>query len=306
MDALSDILQMIRLQSTVYFRSDFKSPWGMKMDASSVAQFHLVVRGSCYVNFEGSTNPVLLSSGDVIVFPHGKAHWLADEPGNKKIAGQKVLESIKNNQPLFKGDRISTTLICGHFEFDRDIEHPFFDALPDMIHISDDSRKGLNWLESVAGVIMHEVNSPEPGSHVIVDRLAEVLFIQVLRSYMKQQEATTGFFSALADRQINNALKMIHSKPENSWTLEMIAKDIGMSRSAFAARFKNLVGETPMEYITRWRMARARDLLKDYQKPLIVIAEQVGYTSEAAFNRAFKRVFKHNPGFMRRSLMAGR
>ncbi len=303
MDALSDILRLIRLRSTVYFRSDFRSPWGMKIDASSVSQFHLIARGSCYLKFVESAAPVLLSSGDLVVFPHGKAHWLADDPVNKKIPGQKVLESITNNQPIFKGDRVSTTILCGHFEFDRDLEHPFFDALPEVIHISDTSRKELNWFESASGMIMHEVNSANPGSDVIIDRLAEVLFIQVLRSYMRQNDVTQGFFAALKDKQINTALKMIHSVPEKKWKLESIAKEIGMSRSAFASRFKILVGETPMEYITRWRMTKARELLKNPQKPLTVIAEEVGYTSDAAFSRAFKRVFKYNPGFMRRTLV---
>jgi AraC-like DNA-binding protein len=303
MDALSDILRLIRLQSTVYFRSDFHSPWGMNMDASSVAQFHIVVRGFCYLNFEESATPVLLSTGDIVLFPHGTAHWLADDPANKKIPGHKVLESIKNNQPVFKGDRVSTTLVCGHFEFDRDLEHPFFEALPQVIHISGMANTEVNWIESVTGIILKEVNSTYPGSDVVVDRLAEVLFIQVLRYYMRQQNVTKGFFAALLDRQINIALKLIHSNPEISWTLETIAKEIGMSRSAFAARFKFLVGETPLEYITKWRMTRARELLKNPQKPLIVIAEQVGYTSEAAFNRAFKRIFKHNPGFMRRTML---
>jgi len=303
MDALSDILRLIRLRSTVYFRSDFQSPWGMKMDASSVAQFHIVVRGSCYLNFAESEAPVLLSTGDIVVFPHGEEHWLADDPANKKIPGQKVLESIKNNLPAFQGDRVSTTLVCGHFEFDRDLNHPFFEALPQLIHLSSMTNTEVNWIESVTGIIMQEVNSSHPGSDVIVDRLAEVLFIQVLRYYMRQQNVTKGFFAALTDTQINNALKLIHSKPENSWTLENIAKEIGMSRSAFAARFKMLVGDTPLEYITKWRMTKARELLKNPQKPLIVIAEQVGYTSEAAFNRAFKRVFKHNPGYIRRTML---
>ena len=238
------------------------------MESSSVAQFHIVVRGSCYLKSGDSNETVLLSTGDLVVFPHGKAHWLADDPDNKKIPGKKVLQSISNKQPIFKGDRVSTTLICGHFEFDRDFEHPFFDALPDVIHISDIARKDIDWFESALGLIMHEVDSAQPGSDVIVDKIAEVIFIQVLRSYMRQQNNTEGFFAALKDKQLNTALKMIHSKPEENWTLESIARDIGMSRSAFAARFKNLVGEPPMAYITRWRMTKARELLKNPRKPL--------------------------------------
>ena len=137
----------------------------------------------------------------------------------------------------------------------------------------------------------------------MVDRLAEVLFIQLLRAYAIEKSSPNGYLAALNDRQIYKALELIHAQPQHHWTLENIAHTIGMSRSSFAARFKKLVGMTPMAYITRWRMQKAKELLVSTELPLAVISERVGYASEAAFTRAFKRQFKKNPGAMRKALL---
>jgi len=198
---------------------------------------------------------------------------------------------------------VSTTLVCGHFEFDRNVDHPFLHALPEFIYLAYSDHRELTWLETATNVIIQETSSGNPGTDVVVERLAEVLFIQILRTYMKRAQVTSGFLAALRDTQISNALNLIHRAPETSWTLGNIARSVGMSRSAFAARFKELVNMTPMEYITNWRMQKARELLANARLPLIDIAERVGYSSEAAFNRAFKRRFKQNPGAMRRILL---
>ena len=304
MDALSDILKLIRLKSSVYFRKDFASPWGMEMGKSPFAQFHLVVRGHCYLQTDDMKDPTDLYAGDIVVFPKGKSHWLADNPVSKKIPGIKVVEAHENNETLFEGEKLSTTLICGHFEFDKDFQHPFLQSLPELIHITDTERRQLSWLETATQVIMQEADSDEPGSEVVVNRLAEVLFIQILRIYIVQSNINTGYLAALKDKQIHNALSLIHHDPKNSWTLESIARTIGMSRSAFAARFKQLTGNTPMNYLANWRMNIAKEIIKEQHLSLIEIAEKVGYSSQASFNRAFKKQFRLNPGAMRRALQS--
>ena len=223
MDALSEILRSIKLRSSVYFRADFHSPWGMEIDDGPYAQFHMVVRGHCWLKWNGVEEPLALSAGDVLLFPRGSAHWLADDPRSKRLPGRQIAEAIRHQEPAFQGERVSTTLVCGHFEFDRGVDHPFLSSLP-----------------------------------------------------------------------------------EASWTLEDIARSVGMSRSSFAASFKELVETTPMDYITNWRMQKARELLEGTRLPLLDVAERGGYTSEAAFNRAFKRRFKQNPGAMRRALLPAR
>ncbi len=302
MDAMSDILRMIRLTGVVYFRSDFMKPWGMNIDKSNVAQFHLVARGRCYLYIEHADEMVELTAGDAVVFPHGGAHWLADEPDRKKVPGMKVVQSIKENEPIFQnGDDVCTTLVCGHFEFDREIQHPFLKALPNHILVSDTEQRQFSWLENATKVILQETDSGNPGAEVVAERLAEVLFIQLLRSYIVSHGQEEGFLAALNDRDISNALKLMHSMPEEAWTLELISKKIGMSRSSFAERFKHYVGTTPMDYLTKWRMQKARDLLTNSEISLGSISRKIGYTSEPAFNRAFKKQFNETPGALRRT-----
>ncbi|MCP5048755.1 MAG: AraC family transcriptional regulator [bacterium] len=308
MDAISDILHMIRLKSSVYFRSDFSSPWGMEIGSGPFAQFHMVVHGHCWLQQEPGKdqNPLALSSGDIVVFPRGDAHWLADDPQHKRVPGMEVVEAFGKGEPPFQGEGVPTTLVCGHFEFDRQLDHPFLDALPNLILISSAERRQLAWLETATNLMMDEAGKDNPGSEVLVDRLGEVVFIQVLRAYMIKNKSASGFLAALRDEEINHALTLIHKHPQTNWTLERLARKIAISRASFASKFKRLMGTTPMSYITQWRMLKARELLLNNQLTLPMIAEKVGYTSEAAFNRAFKRQFQQNPGSLRKSLLKNR
>ena len=300
MDTLSDVLRLIQLSSCVYFRSDFFSPWGMQIDQGEFAQFHIVTSGKCVLKQPGEEEHIHLSTGDIVVFPFGNAHEIADSLKSVCLPGTRVVESIWRDEHLFKDGEERTTLVCGHFEFNRDINHPLIKELPEFIYITNTERRQLSWLETATNVIMQEADSGNPGSDVVVERLAEVLFVQVLRAYMSQKTALKGYFAALQDPQINSALTLMHAKHHLSWTLEDIAKDVGMSRSSFASRFKQIIGISPMGYITNWRMEKARDLLKRTKLPLYAICEQVGYTSESSFSKAFKRQFNQNPGAIRR------
>ncbi len=247
-------------------------------------------------------DPLFLTAGDIVVFPYGQPHCIAENLQNRMIPGRQVVEAVLNQKPIFTGDVLSATLICGHFEFDRDFDHPFVKALPQMIHISNLNRSDIGLMEAATNVIIRETGSQSAGAEVVVDRLAEILFVQILRTYILRKSNETTFWAALQDEQISKSLKLIHTKPQENWTLESLAGLVGMSRSAFTVRFRELVGETPMRYITRWRMHRAKELLRIHRLPLIEIAEQVGYLSEAAFSRAFKRQFNQNPGAMRKVL----
>jgi len=304
MDTLSEILRTINLSGTVYARANFSSPWGIEFDSGIFAQFHLVVSGHCWLNIKDSKEHMRISAGDIVVFPQGDSHSLYDNPDSKLVSGKEVMEAIINNRPMFEGDEVYTTLVCGHFEFDRSANHPLIDALPRFIHISDAERTELSWLETATNVIIQETDSGIPGSDVIVNRLAEVLFIQILRAYMLRDTLPGGFLAALRDQYINKALELIHTTPDAGWTVKKLGREIGMSRSAFSSRFKELVGLAPIEYTTNWRMQKAYEMLKDTKLSLSAIAKQIGYISEPAFNRAFKRQFKLNPGAMRKSFSA--
>ena len=300
MDALSDILRSIRLSSSVYFRSDFASPWGMEMDRSPYAQFHIVVRGQCWLFTDTLETPLALSGGDVVIFPLGDAHWIADHPDHARLPGPQVLEAIRQHRAPFGEGPTSTTLVCGHFELDRDLDHPFIQALPHLIYIRGRGHHQLTWLETATNVIIQETDSGRPGAEVVVDRLAEVLFVQALRTYIEQSNVTQGYFAALKDPFISQALGLIHAQPEAPWKLATLARTVGLSRSAFANRFKASVGLPALCYLTDWRMYKAKQLLQRTDMSQLAIAEQVGYSSEAAFNRAFKRKYSQTPGAIRK------
>lgn len=301
MDVMSDVLQQVRLQSTVYFQANFSAPWGMEMEVGPVAQFHLVVRGNCWLHTPDRRTPLPLSGGDIVMLPHGMAHWLTGQPEKVGVSGQAVLTAVQKKAPLFQGKEVNATLVCGHFSYDHQLHHPLLQNLPTLIYIRGAEQLERDWLDTAVSLIIHETARHRPGSRVIIDRLADVLFIQIVRSYLRQQSQQNNFLYALSDPEIGSALQLIHDAPEASWTLAGIALQVGLSRTAFANRFRDLVGLTPMRYITGWRMQLARRLLQESDMPLAAIAHRVGYASEAAFSRAFRREFAQNPGAARQA-----
>jgi len=302
MDALSSIFDIIKLKSAVYFKSDFSSPWGMGISKGPYAQFHMIVKGKCILNLKNKKT-IELYAGDIVIFPFGEEHWLADNQNSKKVSGLKVVESIWNDNPIFKGNDLATTMICGHFEFDRNIEHSFIKSLPQYIHISDMDRKEFSWLENISNLIMRESGSDRLGNTIAVNRLAEVLFIHSIRAYILQNNDNIGLFVALKNPKLSNVLKLIHNKPEYNWNLENLSHAAGMSRTLFANKFKETVGETPLLYIRNWRIIKAKQFLKEGSDSISEVAEKVGYSSEAAFNRVFKKKVHKTPAVYRRTAL---
>jgi len=301
MDALSDVLRALRLSGTVYFRADFQAPWGMAMQAGQFANFHLVVRGECWVTTPGCENALELGPGDIVVFPRGDAHSIVEKPDAAADPAKSLLATGRQEAGtrIFGGDgQRTTTMICGHFEYDRDGAHPLFDHLPEMIHLKSDGQR--SWIESASQLTELESGSARQGSSAIVDRLAEVLLIQVLRAYLERTDDPKGFLGALSNPGLSRALLAIHQAPSRPWTVEAAAKLAGMSRSVFSQRFRDAVGMSPIQYVARWRMLRARELLVSTQQSLAEIAAAVGYESEFAFAKAFKKSYGESPGALRR------
>ncbi len=299
MDPLSDILDRIRLRACVYFQRDFSPPWGMAMAAGAVAQFHLVVRGRCWLRIGDAVRQ--LASGDIVVFPFGAAHALLDDPATAPVPGLTVLQAHRDGQPIFDGKPEGVRLLCGHFELDRELKHPLIRELPPLIHIKGMSAEQPSWLETAVAMLVRESASDQPGAATVVDRLAEVLFVQILRAHLLTNAPSQGFLAALKDRRMSNALEIIHDRVDTDLSLEAIARAAGMSRSNLALRFKEVMGVTPMDYVTGWRMQRASEMLRSTRDSMADVAERVGYRSEAAFSRAFKRVFDQTPGTFRRT-----
>lgn len=301
MDVLSDILSKVKLSSVVYFKSDFSEPWGMDIPKGPFAQFHIVTKGQCVLRTKNES--IQLFRGDIIVFPFGASHWLASDENTKLYNGQEVVQSILSGKSLFEGDNLSTTLVCGHFDFDRNIDHPFIKELPSMIKISESDIKQFYWLKNITDLVIYEAEKEQSGSNIIINKLGEILFIHTLRAFIENNKLKSGFIAAIQDERISRALKVVHTSPENDWQLEKLAQIAGMSRTSFTNRFKMLVGETPFNYLTQWRILQAKELLTEHNLSVGEIAVQVGYQSEAAFNRVFKKRVEQTPLKFRQNVL---
>lgn len=307
MDILSDILGVIQMRGSLYFRTEFTPPWGVRVPAlGKVARFHLVSRGQCWVRVGEQGPPLLLSSGDLIVIPHGAEHSLSDAPDTRVFSVDDVVSraGFTGEGALIHGgddDGSPACLVCGHFAFDEEARHPLLEALPAYIHIRGTDTLNHVWLDEAMRFIGHEAGSDRPGSQAIVNKLSEILFIQAIRAHVAQAGHRATCLAGLTDPLIGRALRLVHRAPHQRWTIAALAREAGLSRTGFAERFSALMGITPLQYITDWRMQKARQLLVEADVGMLDIAESVGYQSEAAFGRVFKKYFAIGPGAYRRA-----
>jgi AraC family transcriptional activator of mtrCDE len=303
MDVLSDILGAVRLKGGVHFRCEFAAPWGMSMPATTDAPFHIVVRGNFWLRLPQKNAPIALQGGDLVVLTRGGAHALLDAPDrsprpvDELIAGQRLdgYGPVSN-----RGGGQPASILCGYFRFDRDSRHPVLDALPPLIHIRNTDGQELAWLQAAVNFMVHETRAARPGAEAVVDRLAGVLFVQIVRSYIERSESPPGMLAAFADRAVGAALQLMHERPAEPWTLQALARHVGVSRSVFAERFHQRVGQTPMQYLTFWRMQLARRLLAETRLSMGAVGERVGYRSEASFGKMFKKAVGTGPAAYRR------
>jgi len=308
MDVLSDILDTLRLTGTLYFSTELHRPWGLRVPAyRRVARFHLVVRGSCWVTVPGRTEPVRLEPGDMVLVPHGAEHLLTDAPGTPVRRVDEVVRAagFTGRGALVHGGAdhgAPTRLVCGHFAFDEGLDHPFLAQLPPAVVILWEREVRGSPLEDVFRYITREVETGRPGHEAVIRRLSEVLFFQAVRSWAARVEVEQGLLAALADPRLAAALTAIHQDPAADWTLEGLSRLAALGRSAFAERFRQVVGETPLRYLTQWRVQRAKRLLADSALSLDRIAELVGYETAASLSRVFRKVSGYTPGAYRRSV----
>jgi len=297
-DVLSDVLRLIRLKSCVYFARDFRSPWGMRMDAGVFAQFHAVLRGNCVVSHAG--HAIDGSAGDVFLFPAGDAHQIADAVDRSAVPGPAFMESLATDAPLFTDGGAPTRLLCGHYEYRNDIRHPLIDELAPLIHVRSFENQAPETLNGILPMLARELSDARPGATAAAEKLAEILLIQVIRAHFEQARHHAGLIAGLLDPRLTNAFALVHNQYGQHVSLDDMAGAAGMSRSAFAAHFRTQAGMTPVAYLTVWRMCIAFDLLTSDRLPVDEAALRVGYESDIAFGRAFKRHFGQTPGVVRR------
>jgi AraC-like DNA-binding protein len=320
MDVLSDVLRAVRLTGAVFFDMEAHSPWvgttpasaviaGIVMpDAEHVICFHALTAGSCWVALaDSSSPPMLLNVGDIVVVPKGDAHFLSSSPGmrgeidlalyREAAGGPRPRPHVVNQTA---GGAEACHFVCGYLGCDLRPFNPLLDALPRLFYARA-SAASQGWLVSLMRAVVAETEDERAGRETILARAAELLFIEILRKHIGElPEDSRGWLSGLRDRHVGAALRLIHGRPAQDWTLEALARDVGLSRSAFAERFNTYVGAPPIEYLGRWRMQLAARLL-DQGTSIADAAVQVGYESEATFNRAFKRFVGTPPGAWRRA-----
>lgn len=308
MDALTDILNTLRLSSSLYFRTELTAPWGVQVPAKGkVARFHIVVRGQCWLQIEGQEEGVYMSNGDLMIIPHGAAHTLADQADSEIIPLDTLLDKAGytgSGNLVYGGGGPGCCLVCGEFAFDELESHPLLENLPAKLSVSGDASYNAHWLDSTISFIGHEAANMRSGAHAIIDRLSEIILIQVIRATLDSASEQIPFLSAFTDPRINTVLSAIHQDPAHDWSVESLGKIAHMSRSAFSNRFTHLAHMTPLQYVIFVRLQRASRLLIESNTPLMLIAEKIGYQSEAAFSQAFKKQFNIRPGEYRRSRTA--
>ncbi|HYV65353.1 MAG TPA: AraC family transcriptional regulator [Myxococcales bacterium] len=315
-DTLSEVLRAVRLTGAVYFAIDASAPWVAEAPPAReigphilpgvehVIEYHVIKSGSCWGGVVDET-PVRLGSGDVIVFPQGDAHVISSSPGMRGMPDLDLprLGSVRRLPLVIKldgGGPERAEVICGFLGCDARPFNPLLSTLPRMIHVrrghSDD---GV--LEQFVKMALSESTAPRAGGDAVIARLSELLFLEIVRRFLSTlPPEDAGWLAGLRDDSIGRALGKIHDRPAHGWSLDELAREVGLSRSVLAERFAHFVGVPPMQYLAQWRMQLAARLLSSTSMGLSEIAGQVGYGSETALSRAYKRYVGVSPSDWRR------
>ncbi len=302
-DPLGETLHLLRLTGTFYCRSELTAPWGVDLPAfDGCMMFHIITAGRCWLEIEGEESR-LLQQGSLVLIPDGARHFIRSSPtAVSKPLFDIPVERVSDRYEIMRygGAGELTHLTCGVVRFDHVAGQQLIKLLPRILQIDTWDNDEGNWLQSTLRFIAREARELRPGGETVITHLADILIIQAIRSWIDSaSEADRGWLAALRDNQIGRALAAIHREPEKDWTVVLLAKEVGMSRSGFSVRFTSLVGEPAMRYLTQWRMQLARAQLQETTDSLSVLADRLGYQSEAAFCRAFKRKFGVTPGSIR-------
>jgi AraC-like DNA-binding protein len=300
-DVLADVLDSLELRGRIFCRCELTAPWALGFVAGNFSHFHVVERGTCWLRVEGQPNAISLDEGDLLLVTRGHGYQLSDQPTTPPIP---LADLIGGSQGGLRavlrhgGGGQIVNLICGAFNFGAPQAQSFLTVLPEWIRVQRDERRGGNeWLDATMRFLTRETQTPAVGAATIITSLIDVLFVEAIRTWLKEQPpGTAGWLGALRDPSIGPALGLIHQAPEKRWTVPALSSAVGLSRSPFAAKFTALVGQSPMAYLKRWRLQLAAKLLRDQGVPLSKVAERLGYESTAAFSRAFTREFGTSPG----------
>jgi AraC family transcriptional regulator, alkane utilization regulator len=307
MDLLADALSIVQFTGTVYCQTEFTAPWGVDWEQrAGHAGFFMVTRGGCYMDSDAFREPLALRPGDFVITPKAKGYILRDSPSGKAkrfddVAG--APGTVSSHRVIqYGGGGVVTNLIMGCFKFDETSKNPLIQSLPDFIVVKAEEMQAVPWLEPTLRFLASECSEEKLGSSLTVSKLTELVFVQAIRFYLSNSDHRTtppNWLKGAADPCIGRALSRMHESPEAPWTVASLAEASGMSRSAFASRFKELTNTSPLDYLTIWRMQKAEKLISDGGISLAEVSAIVGYQSEAAFSKAFKREIGVPPGMFK-------
>lgn len=312
MTLIDSILDGLRLESSVFCRMTLSGEWGFAKDALSGAPFHLMLSGRAWLLKEGIDEPLRLDPGDIVVLPRGEPHRLVSSPDADAVPFKQVIDSM-GLVPWAPGTRFksvdlrlgsghtTTTLISGVFAFGEHRRNPLLAALPSLLQVRAESESpAARAVAAVTSLLDAELLSGKPGAECVAARLADILFVQVVRDHLSKEILPQGWMRGMTDREIAPVLALMHREPERPWSVETLAREVGMSRSRFAVRFRDVVGQGPLDYLTNWRMYQGAYCLARGEMALPAVATAVGYRSEVSFSKAFKRWCGYSPAEYRR------
>jgi len=330
-DTLSDLLRAVRLRGALFFYVEGAHPWvaetpnqqevipAILPGVDHMMEFHGVARGSCWAAIAGET-PVRLDEGDLVIFPQGDAHVMSSAPGLRaKNVDPGVFFTPRPPQLPFAlnmndegdmtalldgGGRDKTTIVCGFLGCDARPFNPLLAALPRIIQMRGLAQES-SWVGTFLRSVVEESNRKRPGGEAVLERMSEMLFVEVLRRYVDSMPAdATGWLAGMRDASVGRALAVMHDRPAHAWTIERLGEQVGLSRSSLHERFVHFIGQPPMQYLAAWRMQLAAASLRDTDAKVIEVALHVGYENEAAFSRAFRRAVGESPAAWRRARRA--
>lgn len=286
-DLLSSVLNAYHLRAGFYATPTLCGEWRFGTSGDRRASFHLIGEGQCWLHTRDKKEAEALDAGDLVVFPHDDWHLLS---GAAKLSGE-------DNKLIMQGEGPFTTVLCGYFEFVAGRLNPLLGALPKVIKVS--HADAIAPLRMLAQLILMEAGTEGIGTKSVLNRLGDTLFVMVIRQYLTKNSDPAGFMAAMADARLRKALDAIHENPAGEWSVERLCQIAGMSRTVLTARFAELLGAPPMEYVTRWRITQAELMLQDPSVTVADAADRVGYQNESSFRKAFKRLLGMGPGAVR-------
>ncbi len=323
-DILSDVLRTVHLRGAIFYYVSGSRDWvaealpsrdiaaAVMPDSEHVMEYHVVTRGSCWAAIVGES-PVRLDTGDIVLFPHGDAHVISSAPGLRAPAEKPDhmehrveqlpftlhYDAAQLRAELVSDDGCETTLVCGFLGCDVRPFNPLIASLPRLLHLRPTADQ--DWTAQFMRQAVAESRNKRPGGEAMLERMSEMMFVDAVRRYVDSlPDDSRGWLAGLRDRFVSRALALMHDDPATAWTVDELGHRVGLSRSALHERFAEMIGQSPMQYLANWRMQAAAALLRNTNATVASVAQDVGYDSEAAFARAFKRLVGRPPAAWRR------